>query len=200
MILKTACVAPYYLRKAASWLRVLGRLSSHLQMNSSKPTIFKPKLNPILTFSVLVLAISSSSLVYPQQFSSCSQQQLSRFLEEVNPACLLNIPSTDRIYGGPVCGNAFLEPGEECDCGTVEVCAHCVHTANTHNVINKVHRRDLIIIFHTHPSASQECKNPCCNATTCKLNAGAQCAEGGCCQNCQVSNTHCVISASMKSH
>ncbi|XP_026212584.1 disintegrin and metalloproteinase domain-containing protein 8a isoform X2 [Anabas testudineus] len=95
--------------------------------------------------------------VYPQQFSSCSQQQLSRFLEEVNPACLLNIPSTDRIYRGPVCGNAFLEPGEECDCGTVE-----------------------------------ECKNPCCNATTCKLNAGAQCAEGECCHNCQLKPTGSV--------
>ncbi|KAK2824234.1 hypothetical protein Q5P01_021409 [Channa striata] len=99
----------------------------------------------------------SVGLVYPQQFSSCSQQQLSRFLEEVNPACLLNIPHTDRIYGGPVCGNAFLEPGEECDCGTVE-----------------------------------ECKNPCCNATTCKLNAGAQCAEGECCHNCQLKPTSTV--------
>lgn len=60
-------------------------------------------------------------MVYPQLFSSCSQQQLDRFLEEVNPACLQDSPSTNRIFGGPVCGNAFLEPGEECDCGTVEV-------------------------------------------------------------------------------
>ncbi|XP_074502550.1 disintegrin and metalloproteinase domain-containing protein 8a [Sebastes fasciatus] len=99
----------------------------------------------------------SVGLVYPELFSSCSQQQLSRFLEEINPACLLDTPSTDRVYGGPVCGNAFLEPGEECDCGTVE-----------------------------------ECKNPCCNATTCKLNAGAQCAEGECCHNCQMKPTGIV--------
>uniref|UniRef100_A0A667X2P5 ADAM metallopeptidase domain 8a n=1 Tax=Myripristis murdjan TaxID=586833 RepID=A0A667X2P5_9TELE len=96
----------------------------------------------------------SIGFVYPEMFSSCSQQQLSAFLEEVNPACLLDTPSTDRIYGGPVCGNAFLEPGEECDCGTVE-----------------------------------ECKNPCCNATTCKLKAGAQCAQGECCHNCQLRPT-----------
>ncbi|XP_038593500.1 disintegrin and metalloproteinase domain-containing protein 8a [Micropterus salmoides] len=96
----------------------------------------------------------SVGLEYPALFSSCSQQQLSRFLEEVNPACLLNTPSADRVYGGPVCGNAFLEPGEECDCGTVE-----------------------------------ECKNQCCNATTCKLAAGAQCAEGECCHNCQLKPT-----------
>ncbi|XP_034753833.1 disintegrin and metalloproteinase domain-containing protein 8a [Etheostoma cragini] len=99
----------------------------------------------------------SVGLVYPELFSSCSQQQLSRFLEEVNPACLLDTPSTDRIYGGPVCGNAFLEPGEECDCGTAE-----------------------------------ECKNTCCNATTCTLNAGAQCAEGECCHNCQLKPTGSV--------
>ncbi|XP_070834513.1 disintegrin and metalloproteinase domain-containing protein 8a [Chaetodon trifascialis] len=99
----------------------------------------------------------SVGFVYPELFSSCSQQQLSRFLEEVNPACLLNTPSTDRIYGGAVCGNAFLEPGEECDCGTAE-----------------------------------ECRNPCCNATTCKLNAGAQCAEGECCHNCQLKPTGIV--------
>ncbi|XP_076598327.1 disintegrin and metalloproteinase domain-containing protein 8a [Chaetodon auriga] len=99
----------------------------------------------------------SVGIVYPELFSSCSQQQLSRFLEEVNPACLLNTPSTDRVYGGAVCGNAFLEPGEECDCGTVE-----------------------------------ECRNPCCNATTCKLNAGAQCAEGECCHNCQLKPTGIV--------
>uniref|UniRef100_A0A3B4YCJ2 ADAM metallopeptidase domain 8a n=1 Tax=Seriola lalandi dorsalis TaxID=1841481 RepID=A0A3B4YCJ2_SERLL len=95
----------------------------------------------------------SVGFVYPQQFSSCSQQQLNRFLQEVNPTCLLDTPSTDRIYGGPVCGNAFLEPGEECDCGSVE-----------------------------------ECKNLCCNATTCKLNTGAQCAEGECCHN----SRHCL--------
>lgn len=59
--------------------------------------------------------------IYSEVFSSCSLEQLARFLEEVNPACLLDTPSTDRIYGGPVCGNAFLEPGEECDCGTVKV-------------------------------------------------------------------------------
>uniref|UniRef100_UPI0037E8F3C6 disintegrin and metalloproteinase domain-containing protein 8a n=1 Tax=Semicossyphus pulcher TaxID=241346 RepID=UPI0037E8F3C6 len=99
----------------------------------------------------------SVGFVYPELFSSCSQQQLSRFLDEVNPACLLDSPSTDRIYGGPVCGNAFLEPGEECDCGTAE-----------------------------------ECKNTCCNATTCKLNAGAACAEGECCHNCQLKLTGSV--------
>uniref|UniRef100_A0A3B4BHW5 Uncharacterized protein n=1 Tax=Periophthalmus magnuspinnatus TaxID=409849 RepID=A0A3B4BHW5_9GOBI len=98
--------------------------------------------------------VCGSSRSKKELFSSCSQQQLSMFLEEINPECLLDKPSTNRIYGGPVCGNAFLEAGEECDCGT-----------------------------------AKECKNPCCNATTCKLKEGAQCAEGACCHNCQLKPT-----------
>lgn len=54
-------------------------------------------------------------------FSDCSLEQLSVFLDNANPSCLLDIPSSDKLYSGPVCGNAFLDPGEECDCGTVEV-------------------------------------------------------------------------------
>ncbi len=43
------------------------------------------------------------------------------FLDNANPSCLLDTPSSSRLYSGSVCGNAFLDPGEECDCGTVEV-------------------------------------------------------------------------------
>lgn len=64
---------------------------------------------------------SFHSSVYPEAFSSCSEDDLGTFLQNSNPSCLLNAPHTDRLYGGPVCGNAFLEAGEECDCGTVEV-------------------------------------------------------------------------------
>ncbi|KAM4636102.1 disintegrin and metalloproteinase domain-containing protein 9-like isoform 2-T2 [Discoglossus pictus] len=31
----------------------------------------------------------------------------------------------------------------------------------------------------------QECKNPCCNAATCRLTSGSQCAQGLCCENCK---------------
>uniref|UniRef100_A0A8C4QSW9 Disintegrin domain-containing protein n=1 Tax=Eptatretus burgeri TaxID=7764 RepID=A0A8C4QSW9_EPTBU len=30
----------------------------------------------------------------------------------------------------------------------------------------------------------QECKNECCNPSTCKLSAGAWCAHGECCEHC----------------
>lgn len=33
---------------------------------------------------------------------------------------------------------------------------------------------------------SQECFDRCCNATTCQLREGAECAQGDCCQDCKV--------------
>ncbi|KAK1794211.1 hypothetical protein P4O66_010727, partial [Electrophorus voltai] len=100
---------------------------------------------------------------FPELLSDCSVEQLSVFLENANPSCLLDRPISDRLYGGPVCGNAFLDPGEECDCGTAE-----------------------------------ECGNPCCNPKTCKLTEGSQCAEGECCENCQIkpAGSLCRASAS----
>ena len=31
----------------------------------------------------------------------------------------------------------------------------------------------------------QECRDPCCNPSTCQLAAGAQCTSGACCSNCR---------------
>ncbi|XP_058507005.1 disintegrin and metalloproteinase domain-containing protein 8a [Solea solea] len=67
---------------------------------------------------------ATANPVPPQLFSSCSRREMDIFLRSYNPKCLLNIPSTDRIYGGPVCGNAFVEAGEQCDCGTERECTN----------------------------------------------------------------------------
>ncbi|XP_009474030.1 PREDICTED: disintegrin and metalloproteinase domain-containing protein 9-like [Nipponia nippon] len=39
----------------------------------------------------------------------------------------------------------------------------------------------------------QECTNPCCDAATCRLTPGSQCAQGLCCKNCKfkVAGTEC---------
>uniref|UniRef100_A0A8C1T2M6 ADAM metallopeptidase domain 8a n=1 Tax=Cyprinus carpio TaxID=7962 RepID=A0A8C1T2M6_CYPCA len=92
--------------------------------------------------------------VYPDSFSTCSQSSLKEFLQNYDTSCLLDVPNEGELYGGPVCGNAFVEKGEECDCGPVE-----------------------------------ECNNPCCNATTCRLTEGAHCAHGECCHNCQLKHS-----------
>nr|Q8AWX7.1 RecName: Full=Zinc metalloproteinase-disintegrin agkistin; AltName: Full=Snake venom metalloproteinase; Short=SVMP; Flags: Precursor [Gloydius halys]AAL60587.1 metalloproteinase [Gloydius halys] len=85
------------------------------------------------------------------RFSDCS---LNQYLSDIihNPLasyCLYNEPSKTDIVSPPVCGNYYLEVGEDCDCG---------------------------------PPAN--CQNPCCDAATCRLTPGSQCAEGLCCEQC----------------
>ncbi|XP_053440438.1 disintegrin and metalloproteinase domain-containing protein 8 isoform X2 [Nycticebus coucang] len=97
---------------------------------------------------VMAASIGSS---FPRTFSHCSQADLEMFVEKPHTACLANTPDLDRLVGGPVCGNRFVEHGEQCDCGP-----------------------------------PQDCHNRCCNATTCQLAEGAECAQGACCHECRV--------------
>uniref|UniRef100_A0A673YXX0 ADAM metallopeptidase domain 28 n=1 Tax=Salmo trutta TaxID=8032 RepID=A0A673YXX0_SALTR len=94
----------------------------------------------------------------PKSFSSCSSLSYDQFLNNRNPECLLNKPDYRNVESTPVCGNGFLEKGEECDCGSLE-----------------------------------ECTNPCCNATSCTLTKGSECAAGECCEDCKImaSSTEC---------
>ncbi|NWI52620.1 ADAM8 protein, partial [Calyptomena viridis] len=103
----------------------------------------------------------SVGLVYPKLFSRCSEQDMWQFLGDPRTSCLLNAPQADELYGGPVCGNQFVERGEQCDCGMPE-----------------------------------ECSDRCCNATTCQLREGAECAQGECCQDCKVKSAGVLCRAS----
>jgi len=58
-----------------------------------------------------------------QQFSSCSAADLSVSLLHGGGMCLFNVPQPDHLLGGPRCGNLYVEKGEECDCGLLEVLA-----------------------------------------------------------------------------
>ncbi|XP_071500832.1 zinc metalloproteinase-disintegrin-like MTP8 [Diadema antillarum] len=91
----------------------------------------------------------SSGPIPPTNFSTCSYDDLNASLEKGLGACLFDYP--DMIFDGPICGNGFLENGEECDCGSPE-----------------------------------ECKNDCCIASTCRLHENATCANGECCEDCQL--------------
>nr|XP_054379073.1 disintegrin and metalloproteinase domain-containing protein 8 isoform X3 [Pongo abelii] len=59
---------------------------------------------------------------FPRMFSDCSQAYLESFLERPQSACLANAPDLSHLVGGPVCGNLFVERGEQCDCGPPEDC------------------------------------------------------------------------------
>ena len=44
----------------------------------------------------------------------------------------------------------------------------------------------MLYVIRPHLLNIQECQNPCCNATTCTLIAGATCDTGLCCEDCQL--------------
>jgi hypothetical protein len=65
--------------------------------------------------------MSPSSFAFaPKQWSSCSRENLRKALDENVDHCLKNKP--EKLFASPTCGNGFVEPGEECDCGLPENC------------------------------------------------------------------------------
>ncbi|POI28961.1 hypothetical protein CIB84_007288 [Bambusicola thoracicus] len=57
-------------------------------------------------------------------FSSCSTADLEQFLRRDGGRCLLHGPPLQGSspHRTPVCGNSVVERGEQCDCGSTEVC------------------------------------------------------------------------------
>ncbi|XP_044281115.1 disintegrin and metalloproteinase domain-containing protein 22 isoform X2 [Varanus komodoensis] len=73
----------------------------------------------------------------PNKFSKCDIEEYHEFLNNGGGACLFNEPS--KLLDPPVCGNKFVEAGEECDCGSEtecraegkDCCKACSLTANS---------------------------------------------------------------------
>ncbi|GAA6103534.1 disintegrin and metalloproteinase domain-containing protein 22 isoform X4 [Tachysurus ichikawai] len=59
------------------------------------------------------------SFYLPKRFSDCNVEEYHNFLYSGGGSCLFNKPS--KLLDPPECGNGFVEPGEECDCGTPAV-------------------------------------------------------------------------------
>ncbi|TRY68307.1 hypothetical protein TCAL_03011 [Tigriopus californicus] len=62
----------------------------------------------------------ASSTLKPSFWSSCSLEYLALAFEQGMDYCLRNRPV--KLFESPVCGNGFVEQGEECDCGLKNHC------------------------------------------------------------------------------
>nr|XP_034837294.1 disintegrin and metalloproteinase domain-containing protein 12-like isoform X1 [Maniola hyperantus] len=67
----------------------------------------------------------SSTSITPTHWSDCSLRSLALSFERGMDYCLRNKPK--RLFDSPTCGNGFVEPGEQCDCGLRPdpACAAC---------------------------------------------------------------------------
>ncbi|XP_073510847.1 zinc metalloproteinase-disintegrin-like berythractivase [Phyllobates terribilis] len=74
------------------------------------------------------VCVMSAVLSYkpPLAFTSCSKADMRTFIYNFFPDCLLNMPQTSQLLTPPVCGNKFIEDGEQCDCGEpLECTSNC---------------------------------------------------------------------------
>ena len=73
----------------------------------------------LLAVNVIIMLLCCSGNQQPVSWSSCSLHQFDEVFLQGIDFCLHDLPQ--RIDDGPVCGNALLEEGEDCDCGTIQV-------------------------------------------------------------------------------
>ncbi|XP_075148734.1 disintegrin and metalloproteinase domain-containing protein meltrin [Haematobia irritans] len=108
---------------------------------------------------------ASSTSVLPVHWSSCSIDQLNIAFSRGMNYCLRNKPT--KLFDSPQCGNGFVEPGEQCDCGLPAYCENTCCDPYT-------------CMLHTNASCAT---GECCDLSTCRPKvAGTQCrnAENEC--------------------
>lgn len=101
---------------------------------------------------------SSSGSSGPTHWSTCSLEHLALAFEHGMDYCLRNKPQ--KLFDSPICGNGFVEPGEQCDCGLKENCDNPCCNVTT-------------CMLHGNASCAT---GECCDLKTCRpKTAGTEC-------------------------
>lgn len=101
---------------------------------------------------------SSSGSSGPTHWSTCSLEHLAFAFEHGMDYCLRNKPQ--KLFDSPICGNGFVEPGEQCDCGLKENCDNPCCNVTT-------------CMLHGNASCAT---GECCDLKTCRpKTAGTEC-------------------------
>ncbi|XP_029040896.2 disintegrin and metalloproteinase domain-containing protein 19 [Osmia bicornis bicornis] len=101
---------------------------------------------------------SSSGSSGPTHWSTCSLEHLALAFEHGMDYCLRNKPP--KLFDSPICGNGFVEPGEQCDCGLKENCDNPCCNVTT-------------CMLHSNASCAT---GECCDLKTCRpKSAGTEC-------------------------
>ncbi|CAG9760023.1 unnamed protein product [Ceutorhynchus assimilis] len=104
----------------------------------------------------------------PTQWSTCSVEYVKSAFGRGMDHCLKNKP--EFLFDGPLCGNGYVEPGEDCDCGLQSMCNNSCCDFNTCKFksnatcangeccdINNCHLKTAGVLCR---SANQECDLP----------------------------------------
>ncbi|XP_061463882.1 disintegrin and metalloproteinase domain-containing protein 23 isoform X5 [Rhineura floridana] len=99
--------------------------------------------------------MEETGVYHPRKFSKCSIAEYKEFLLRGGGSCLFNRPT--KLFDTTECGNGYVEPGEECDCGFQTDCkAECCKKCS---LSNGAHCSD----------------GPCCNETCLFFPRGFEC-------------------------
>lgn len=124
------------------FVKVAHELGHNLGMDHDTDTCECPELTCLMSPSAMRSQFMSSGPFW----SSCSSFYLKKAFSQGMDHCLKNIPDRVKklyscfkksqnliqIFDGPVCGNGFTEPGEECDCiDSRDTCRCCDPTTCT---------------------------------------------------------------------
>ncbi|CAI9608180.1 unnamed protein product [Staurois parvus] len=78
----------------------------------------KPKCDCAENFGGCIM--EETGVYHSRRFSKCSIAEFKEFLSRGGGSCLFNRPT--KLFEVTECGNGYVEPGEECDCGSRTDC------------------------------------------------------------------------------